>query len=52
MQKNFEEYEKIGNFIEKKIIPDTQKLKTLGFEISSQDIDKEETEINKYFDSE
>lgn len=34
LQKNSEEFEKIGSFIEKKITPATFKLKTLGIEVS------------------
>lgn len=37
LQKNVEEYEKINLFIDKKIIPTSDKLKNLGMEISSGD---------------
>ena len=40
MQKNVEEYEKIGTFIEKKIVPAAQKLKTLGIEVTEQKFDE------------
>lgn len=46
MQKNVEEYEKIGAFIEKKIAPVAQKLKTLGIEISEQTPDEIEHNPN------
>lgn len=36
LQKNHDEFDKIGTLIEKKIVPATLKLKTLGIEITSE----------------
>ncbi len=52
MQKNFKEYEKIGSFIEGKIIPDAEKLKNLGIEVIEEKRDSfpesnDESSINQ-----
>jgi DNA recombination protein RmuC len=41
MQRNVEEYGKIESFMERTVIPSTKKLKTLGIEISKQEIPAE-----------
>ena len=51
MHKNIEEYDKIGTFIEKNVIPAARKLKNLGIEITQQNLDEIEniSEDSKHY---